>query len=84
LSKITNVKIPIKCYPSSSSNDTLSKKIDGYNKNKVEFKVELNGYIQKLNNPVQEKFLGNFFSNKETELFNWRFILEILNSNSDF
>ena len=84
LSKITNVKIPIKCYPSSSSNDTLSKKIDGYNKNKVEFKVELNGYIQKLNSPVQEKFLGNFFSNKETELFNWRFILEILNSNPDF
>ena len=83
LSKITNVKIPIKCYPSSSNNDIFQKKIDGNINNKVQFKVKLNEYIQKLNSPAQDFFLGKLFSNKETELFNWRFILEILSSNSD-
>ena len=84
LSKITNVKIPIKCCPSSSGNTIFPKKIDGYIKNKIDFKIELNGYVQKLNSPIQERFLGKFFSNKEAELFNWRFILEVLNSTSDF
>ena len=83
LSKITNVKIPIKCYPSSSGNNIFPKKIDGYIRNKVDFKIELNGYVQKLNSPTQEHFLEKFFSNKKVELFNWRFILDVLDSNSD-
>ncbi len=78
LSKITEVKIPIKCYPSSSGNNIFSKKILDYTSEKDGFKEELKAYIINLNSPVQNS-LENIFSIKETELFNWEFILKVLN-----